>query len=413
MKTILYTLIFLLLSVPLIAQKAAIMSDSLVSQAPHKSIFNFTDRSTLNNNLYKNFAYLPDSIIRTEIYSPYNLEHFRRLFSHDFNANEIENIDFIENNNIEWDSLNKHTAIFDLNNNRIERIFYEWNTASEQWDKTIKINYVYDANNNLIESTHYDWDYSYQHWIGNKRRQFHFNNNILEVGYIYIWNSYSQHFELNGRVDYFYEWGDRLIQTISYSWYINDQEWVNYSLVDYFYDNEFSLYLKNYYRWDTYYLDWIYNSYWEYDYYVDGKLLELIYTIINEEKEKHDYTYYEHDNIEEELISQWNYSSQSWEDWHDRYIWYYTLQEVADISDNKNTFFKVFPNPVENVLQFQTEKDVQIDQLSIYNTQGKEICYKTRLENNKLDISDLPTGVYIYKIQSQTTVQTGKIVIKR
>ncbi len=92
----------------------------------------------------------------------------------------------------------------------------------------------------------------------------------------------------------------------------------------------------------------------------------------------------------------------------------YTL--YVDVITNNNTVstlngLTVYPNPVNSVLFVNTtEKNGFI---TLYDISGKAVfTSKIHQGQNKIDVSELPAGVYILKIAGQKSVKTEKVIKK-
>jgi hypothetical protein len=70
--------------------------------------------------------------------------------------------------------------------------------------------------------------------------------------------------------------------------------------------------------------------------------------------------------------------------------------------------FKVYPNPAEGVLQVRS-KDANKMDLAIYNILGKEMLRRSIMNEEVVDISSLPKGLYMVKINDKNTT---KLVVK-
>ncbi len=74
--------------------------------------------------------------------------------------------------------------------------------------------------------------------------------------------------------------------------------------------------------------------------------------------------------------------------------------------------FKVYPNPVKDIL-FVEGKLNSISRLELINSEGKRIqSFDLELNNrNKINISNLPNGIYFYKIlENGKTIDSGKLI---
>ena len=62
----------------------------------------------------------------------------------------------------------------------------------------------------------------------------------------------------------------------------------------------------------------------------------------------------------------------------------------------------VFPNPVTTILTIQTSlQNLETTKIQIFNVLGKKVVEKNGLKSNKLDVSELKSGIYILKITTR------------
>ncbi len=90
------------------------------------------------------------------------------------------------------------------------------------------------------------------------------------------------------------------------------------------------------------------------------------------------------------------------------------LVSDAALGVNENTVleFKVYPNPVNDVLTIQSGNEAKIASVEVFDVLGKQII-KTQLQNNTLNVSELSKGIYLLKIISENGNQiTKKIVVE-
>jgi hypothetical protein len=70
--------------------------------------------------------------------------------------------------------------------------------------------------------------------------------------------------------------------------------------------------------------------------------------------------------------------------------------------------YKVYPNPAERILQVTSRDENQMN-LAIYNMLGKEMLRKSIMNEEIVDISSLPKGLYLVKINDKNST---KLVVK-
>jgi len=97
-----------------------------------------------------------------------------------------------------------------------------------------------------------------------------------------------------------------------------------------------------------------------------------------------------------------------------RYIARYTdttLTEVSQISIF-NSQISIYPNPTNGKIEVRSEK-LEIRSIEIYNALGEKVyssIINSQLSIINLDVSDLPSGVYIVKVKTEKGVAVKKFV---
>lgn len=87
-------------------------------------------------------------------------------------------------------------------------------------------------------------------------------------------------------------------------------------------------------------------------------------------------------------------------------IKYYTNNNLGSNSLDQNNF-AFYPNPVTSELHFQTTEDVT--KIIIYDILGR-VVKSEFVSQNKIDLSEITSGTYIVKAQSDTKTQTFKLI---
>lgn len=72
----------------------------------------------------------------------------------------------------------------------------------------------------------------------------------------------------------------------------------------------------------------------------------------------------------------------------------------------------IYPNPVKNILNIADKKQFEINTISIYNTLGQLVQTYINTTNNSasIDVSQLRTGLYFIKINSEKGILTSKFI---
>ena len=80
-------------------------------------------------------------------------------------------------------------------------------------------------------------------------------------------------------------------------------------------------------------------------------------------------------------------------------------ESIAGLTVNKSIDFKLYPNPVENVLNIQTND--KISELTIYDLNGKIVLQS---DHNQVDASILQAGFYTIKISTEKGTGFQKLI---
>ncbi|HNP33227.1 MAG TPA: S8 family serine peptidase [Flavobacterium sp.] len=87
------------------------------------------------------------------------------------------------------------------------------------------------------------------------------------------------------------------------------------------------------------------------------------------------------------------------------------LTNGLSMTSNVNPVFMVYPNPVKNVMSFVFPDGFENANLTIYGALGqkiKEIVISNTTQS--ISLEELNSGIYFYKIESNSIVQSGKII---
>lgn len=81
---------------------------------------------------------------------------------------------------------------------------------------------------------------------------------------------------------------------------------------------------------------------------------------------------------------------------------------VNDVNNSLNAI-SIFPNPAKNSIQLKNNNDLEISSIKITNVLGK-VVLRSKLNDSKIDISNLNSGIYILTIQSENNSKNIKFI---
>jgi len=94
------------------------------------------------------------------------------------------------------------------------------------------------------------------------------------------------------------------------------------------------------------------------------------------------------------------------------WICYSSSLSTPDFIQN---LFSVFPNPTtNNSVTIRLNNNIELSKIEFYNTLGQLIISKNKPKttNNSFEIDHVPSGMYIVKIQSETTYSTKRLIVE-
>lgn len=275
----------------------------------------------------------------------------------------LEKISYVYENN-SWKNLSKYEYSYDSYGNLILEIFYYWDNAN--WVNSTKKEYAYDLDNKLIYTIYYE--------------------------YLFSWAPIT-------KVEYSYDSSNNLIATITYNWISN---WENYWKTEYSYNNYGDMVQYMTYSWNSQSNSWVqgYKIMRTYDnnYTFDDMVLPIS---IN-------YDLFSH-KLLNEISYQWN--NNLWVNNTNIQYYYSNFNNLA-ISELNTINFRLYPNPANDFIYIDLI-DSYSDNVSfkLYNLLGNEILNTKLIKNNKIDITGLNTGIYIYLvIYNNKKIINGKLL---
>jgi hypothetical protein len=85
---------------------------------------------------------------------------------------------------------------------------------------------------------------------------------------------------------------------------------------------------------------------------------------------------------------------------------------IAEINEDK---IKIFPNPGNTILQIIYTDNSILNNINLYDVLGSEIVIEELQKTNngiKIDVNNLPNGVYLFKAKTKEGISTQKIIIQ-
>ncbi|ESU25329.1 hypothetical protein FLJC2902T_31370 [Flavobacterium limnosediminis JC2902] len=88
-----------------------------------------------------------------------------------------------------------------------------------------------------------------------------------------------------------------------------------------------------------------------------------------------------------------------------------TIAALSNQDFNFATYFMLYPNPVNDILNIETKQTIEVSSINIYNQLGQLVVVVPNAQNiSKVDVSNLPSGNYFIKINSDKGTSNTKFI---
>jgi len=107
-----------------------------------------------------------------------------------------------------------------------------------------------------------------------------------------------------------------------------------------------------------------------------------------------------------------NFPYNTWTINYNDFYTYYSFTSNCTLSTNdfEDLYsISVFPNPVQDHLYLENPKQIKINEIGIFNIEGKLVKTFSQIKNG-INIENLTPGVYFARVKSQKTTETFKIL---
>lgn len=373
-----------------------------------------------------------------------------------------------------WDSENnnwikKDTLSFTFySNNQIKSSFRRpWDSSTNRWTDTTFFN-LWDNNNNLILSIYKRWDYNenkitrgthtintynsdnlilsketksfniaFQCWEKVSLDIYHYNeNNNLDTFIVKLWDT-NLVWKTVKRTLYNYNDNNLLAKKITETTIDNGITWIKDKKELNTFDNSNNLIETSFLKYEN--SNWVNNDKYNFIYNTNNNIIKNIHYKYKEDEWKKvsrtTSSYNDNNDILEYKSEQWDNISETWingyitinkydnnfnkiekvsklwnenlDKWDNRYKILYFWSKTNTIN---NTFhsnrFDIFPNPTNSILNINTP--LELNKISILNTSGR--IMKTFNHSKRLNISELPKGIYFLKANSKNKSFVKKLI---
>jgi hypothetical protein len=338
------------------------------------------DTTTSRWNVYYKFIYTYDALLNNTLSTSYNWN------------------DTIGQWICDW----KIESAFNANGNEIYSIGYEWDKTSRKWVQSYKLECTYDALGNITRYAEYRWDFATSQWINYHKDEYTYDANgkmTLRIHLCY-YEKIESIFNVNGNN----------ILSFYYDWDFDTSQWVFHSKFEIVYDAYGNV---NYsYFWDNTTSQWVVRGKAEYKHDANGNLTSFKSYSWSEASNQwvggvnNEYTYDANGNNIFCFDYSWDSKTSQWIV-RSKFTSYYS-EHNSGISEKH---INVFPNPAKESIIFYIATISESATVEIFDILGKKVFEQKLPVTGQIFISHLCKGLYLYKINNNGNIYTGKIIV--
>src|SRR5690606_17154828 len=85
------------------------------------------------------------------------------------------------------------------------------------------------------------------------------------------------------------------------------------------------------------------------------------------------------------------------------------VNPTSGIDSNLKDFISIYPNPVTEILNIQTTRNVELQEVKIYNLQGRELL-SVKQNFETINTEDLSSGIYLLLIKTNEGILNQRII---
>ena len=336
----------------------------------------------------------------------------KQEFFYDSDGNLIQRLACTWNSDKnQWFCDIKDEYTYDANNSKTSGIEYYWNVGLNSWTNGPKYENVYDPSGNLITSIDYEWDSNSGQWETHGIEEYEYDTNGNQLQRIYsIWNNDSSKLINNFKEESAYNATGDLLYFAIYGWNSVYNKWSNYRKYEIIYDEN-----RNFTQSISY--NWKYGNKW----YAEEKYVFNYNNLYSREDLVIPLMLrgYSRDWISlcETDFSHMITSSYSW--WTigqnkfgrpRRETYFYSEKTISGIPENPDSPIIIYPNPANDYIIVETGISAT-SKLELFDIQGRKVFSRDISGNKQISVSQLKTGLYLYRVTSSNKFHNGKLII--
>ena len=364
-------------------------------------------------------------------------------FSYDVKGNITQVIDEDwDASSSSWVPTNKAEYSYDTNDDLIQIIELEWVPSAGQfvnsrkvvrtfnapgiqaqtlvsswvvdpglWVEVWKYEYSYDADDLLTVETEYEWDEDTSDWVFSWKTQNTYNEfKQLVISDESNWTTETSSWNPSWKRALTYDASGNVSQEIGSSYLESTTSWQEEGMGEYTYDELNQPLMEIYSTWDENVTQLVPTSKYEYLYDNGTLLSELVAPPAN----------WFVPDYSEQIVSkplsyisyEYNTENSTFEIYYLEVYFYNEHYPTKVIGSETSHIASIFPNPAQGYITFSFSGEFYQASFELYDVTGRRVIFKQVESGERLNLEDLQSGIYLYRISAEEQIQTGKLLKK-
>jgi hypothetical protein len=313
----------------------------------------------------------------------------------------------------EWALSYKTEYSYDGNGFRTMEMGYNWDASASQWKQAWKSVENPDQNGNDTLSFSYNWDVNENDWVLGMRYTYHFDNEGNETYFLMCqWNAEHSTWDSVMKSDFYLDENGVDTVDISSSWDSNTSHWNATSKSRSFLDENGLDTLTCQYQWSSESNEWIIGQRGVSEYTSEGmdsvvsvygwNVIDSVWNGFFRFEMQYD--------EDRSYVNQFMWNEGEWQ-FFSRITTYYSAYLPTGIS---NTIQEggIYPNPASDFIVIDIPGVSEDAYIQLFSVQGRKVLSQKITYGKQVSTSNLPNGLYLYKIINNGKEFTGKLVIQ-
>jgi len=408
---------------------ASLVSISLIAQASVKNSPSGKNRNyselllqeRLSNHRYSSYTKSQNALKSTQVIK-------QRLDSMVYKISDLRISQTINDSKSEY--------VYNSIGNVILEISFSWDITENRWNNSYKIEYTYNNDGLKIKSLGFVWDLEMNQWVNTYLEEFTYNDQkMLSIQLSSSWNEDLNLWKLISKTEFQYDSNNNYKQKLDSNWDDDNKKLQTIGKTEFSYSDNGKIINEIYYVLKSFV--WMQSGKYDYNYDANGNMFQEIeyywYEITNQwlEVQKTEYFFDNYYAFSDLLLPfdvvqsffghmitngnsfGWDPVTNRWDDTNvDVFILSYSSVNISTTTETQNIGLTIYPNPAKDLVTFELQGFTKKVSIELFDVKGNKVLTQQLPAHKQISISQLNSGMYFYKINQDSKILSGKIMIK-